>query len=68
MLELDLLLVPFVKEEFSNLTYQEQVLYTELLDEEDQDLFSWLMGTAKPQNQEYENIIAKILAHNKKQN
>ena len=44
MLELDLLLVPFAQEVFSDLPYQEQLLYEQLLDEEDQDLFAWLMG------------------------
>ena len=64
MLELDLLLVPFAQEVFSDLPYQEQLLYEQLLDEEDQDLFAWLMGTAIPQNNRFQLIIAKILAHN----
>jgi antitoxin CptB len=64
MLELDLLLVPFSQEVFSDLPYQEQLLYEQLLDEEDQDLFAWLMGTTIPQNSRFRHIIAKILAHN----
>jgi len=64
MLELDLLLVPFAQEVFSDLPYQEQLLYEQLLDEEDQDLFAWLMGTAIPQDNRFQLIIAKILAHN----
>jgi len=64
MLELDLLLMPFAQEVFSDLPYQEQLLYEQLLDEEDQDLFAWLMGTAIPQNNRFQLIIAKILAHN----
>ena len=64
MLELDLLLVPFAQEAFSDLPYQEQLLYEQLLDEEDQDLFAWLMGTTIPQDSRFGLIIAKILAHN----
>ena len=64
MLELDLLLVPFAQEVFSGLPYQEQLLYEQLLDEEDQDIFAWLMGTAIPQDTRFQLIIAKILAHN----
>ena len=64
MLELDLLLMPFAQEVFSDLPYQEQLLYEQLLDEEDQDLFAWLMGTAIPQDNRFQLIIAKILAHN----
>lgn len=63
MLELDLLLVPFAQEIFIELTLQEQLLYEKFLSEEDQDLFAWLMGTATPQNNQYQSIIAKILAH-----
>ncbi len=65
MLELDLLLVPFVNDVFSNLSHQEQVLYNEFLEEEDQDLFAWLMGSAIPPNKDYLDLIAKILAHSK---
>jgi antitoxin CptB len=66
MLELDLLLVPFVQGMFSDLSHQEQLLYEQFLEEEDQDLFAWLMGTAAPQNDQFQIIIAKILAHSNK--
>ncbi len=66
MLELDLLLVPFVDDVFEQLDHQEQMLYARFLEEEDQDLFAWLLGTVTPSNQAYEKIIAKILAHSKK--
>ncbi len=63
MLELDLLLVPFAREVFESLTYQEQLLYSEFLREEDQDLFAWLLGTADPADPRYKPLIARILAH-----
>ena len=66
MLELDLLLVPFVDDVFAQLDHEEQVLYSKFLEEEDQDLFAWLLGTAAPPNEAFKKIIAKILAHSKK--
>ena len=39
---------------------------SKFLEEEDQDLFAWLLGTAAPPNEAFEKIIAKILAHSKK--
>lgn len=65
MLELDLLLVPFAKEKFDSLNHQDQVLYSELLKQEDQDLWTWLLGQAKPSDERLIPIIEKILAHKK---
>jgi len=65
MLELDLLLSPFATEIFDSLSYQDQVLYNDLLNEEDQDLHAWLMGRAEPREARFRSIIAQILAHNK---
>jgi len=64
MLELDLLLVPFATEVFESLSRPDQVLYIELLEEEDQDLFSWLMQRSAPNDPRFESIIRQILAHN----
>ncbi len=66
MLELDLLLVPFTEEAFDSLDHQEQLLYRDLLGEEDQDLFAWLMGRATPTEQRFIPMIELILAHSKK--
>lgn len=63
MLELDLLLVPFAQEVFETLSYQDQLLYSDFLEQEDQDLFSWLMGRQAPTDERFSSIIAKILAH-----
>lgn len=68
MRELDLLLVPFVNEVFDTLNYQEQLLYSEFLKEEDQDLFAWLMGRAEPPKSKYNPIIVKILANKQQSN
>jgi antitoxin CptB len=66
MLELDLLLVPFATEVFDTLSSQDQLLYSDLLEEEDQDLFSWLMQRSDPEDSRFNGIIQKILAHNNK--
>ncbi|MGY8786056.1 MAG: FAD assembly factor SdhE [Pseudomonadales bacterium] len=64
MLELDLLLVPFAREVFESLSHPDQMLYSELLEEEDQDLFTWLMQRTPPEDPRFESIIRQILAHN----
>ena len=64
MLELDLLLVPFAREVFESLSHSDQMLYSELLEEEDQDLFTWLMRRSVPNDTRFEPIIRQILAHN----
>ncbi|MFP6827049.1 MAG: succinate dehydrogenase assembly factor 2 [Pseudohongiellaceae bacterium] len=66
MLELDLLLAPFAQEVFETLTYEDQLLYSDLLEQEDQDLFSWLLGRQVPADERFGPIIAKILAHKQK--
>lgn len=64
MLELDLLLEPFVNNVFNELCLKEQSVYSKLLDEEDKDLLAWFMGTSKPEDLGYKELIAKILAYN----
>lgn len=64
MLELDLLLMPFAAEVYEILPGEEQLLYVELLEQEDQDLWSWLMERSEPANPKLKTIIARILAHN----
>ena len=60
MLELDLLLVPFATEVFESLSRPDQVLYSDLLKEEDQDLFTWLMQRSAPNDPRFEPIIRQI--------
>ena len=43
MLELDLLLLPFVTDKLAELDDSQQKIYQRLLEQEDQDLFSWLI-------------------------
>ncbi len=61
MLELDLVLEPFVKQRYPELPAAEQARYRRLLESEDQDLFSWFLGRVKPQDEELANIVEQIL-------
>ena len=65
MLELDPLLVPFVKSQFEFLSRPDQLLYIEFLQQEDQDLFAWLIRREEPSDSRFQLIIDKILAHRK---
>ena len=63
MLELDLILEPFVKQCFRELSPADQQRYRNLLESEDQDLFSWFMGRVKPQDEELAIIVERILEY-----
>lgn len=63
MLELDLILVPFLEECFGGLTEQERQRYEYLLTQEDQDLFRWFLGREVPDDPELAAIVAQILIH-----
>lgn len=62
MLELDLILLPFVTERLGALDESEQFLYRELLEEEDQDLFAWLVHRQPPPRASLARIVELILA------
>ena len=63
MLELDLLLVPFAREVFENLSTEDQLLYRDLLAEEDQDLWNWFLERVEPSEARFKPMIGRILAH-----
>lgn len=61
MLELDLLLVPFVREAFSGLDAEDQQRYRQLLECEDQDMFGWFMQRSEPEDPDLRRIVRMIL-------
>lgn len=61
MLELDVLLVPFMQEAFAEQTLENQQRFVKLLDCEDQDLFLWFMQREQPQDEDLQQIIRIIL-------
>lgn len=64
MLELDLVLMPFAKDCYPGLDEAEQALYRRLLESEDQDMFSWFMGHAAPDDAEFARMVEFILQWN----
>lgn len=61
MLELDVLLLPFLEEVYSDLCEEDQTKYRDLLECEDPDLFQWFMRTATSSNPNHQYIVNMIL-------
>lgn len=63
MLELDLVLGPFLENIYSTLPEQDQVRFQLLLESQDQDLFKWFLRKEEPEDPELKNIVNLILSH-----
>lgn len=63
MLELELKLVPFVRDCFADLSDAEQAAYVALLAEEDWQIFDWLQGKETPADPLTQNLVERIVAH-----
>ncbi len=61
MLELDVLLVPFLEEVYSDLAPDDQDRYRCLLESEDQDMFGWFMQRNEPEDPDLQRIVRIIL-------
>lgn len=61
MLELDVLLVPFVQEVYPTLDAENQARYRKLLECEDQDMFGWFMQRGEPEDADLRHIVLMIL-------
>lgn len=61
MLELDVLLVPFLEEVYSDLPADDQARYRQLLECEDQDMFGWFMQRGEPDDPDLKRIVRMIL-------
>jgi antitoxin CptB len=61
MLELDVLLVPFVREVYPNLNEQDRARYCKLLECEDQDMFGWFMERSESEDPELQRMVRMIL-------
>lgn len=62
MRELDLLLLPFVEGFLRDLSAEDQALYRLLLEEEDQDLYNWLVLRDPAPNEALTKIVGVIRA------
>lgn len=61
MLELDLLLEPFVTARYRDLDETDRQRYQELMRCEDQDLFGWFLRKEQPEDPELAAIVRSIL-------
>ena len=61
MLELDVLLVPFVREVYPDLDEVNQARYRKLLACEDQDMFGWFMEREEPADEDLRLVVRMIL-------
>lgn len=61
MLELDVLLVPFMEQAFRDLAEDDQDRFVRLLDCEDQDLFVWFMQRGKSEDPDLQRMVDLIL-------
>jgi len=63
MLELDLILMPFLENVYPTLSPEDQLLYQRLLEEQDQDMYAWFMRREDPVNTELQRIVDIIRAN-----
>jgi len=63
MLELDVLLKPFIEEAYRGLPADDQKRYKDLLDCEDADLFTWFMERIEPEDPDMNRIVNLVLEH-----
>ncbi len=61
MLELDVLLVPFVQEVYATLGEEDRARYRKLLECEDQDMFGSFMQRGEPEDADLRHIVRMIL-------
>jgi len=62
MLELDVLLVPFMEQGFAELSEQDKDTFVRLLECEDQDLFVWFMQRGKSEDPQLQRLVEHMLA------
>jgi antitoxin CptB len=61
MLELDLVLEPFVTARYASLDERDRERFQRLMISEDQDLFGWFLRREKPADEELAAIVNQIL-------
>ncbi len=60
MLELDLVLLPFLENTFPSLNEEDQKLFEKLLEGEDQDMFAWFLRRVEPEDEDIQRIVSLI--------
>ena len=64
MLELDLILIPFLDNHYDSLAPEDKDRYHLLLDCEDQDLFGWFLNRIVPEDVELKKIVTIVREKN----
>lgn len=60
MLELDLVLMPFLENVYPNLAQADKERYWKLLECEDQDMFAWFLRREDPEDIELKRIVTIV--------
>lgn len=63
MLELDLILLPFLENVYPGLAQADKESYWALLEEQDQDMYAWFMRREDPLKPELQRIVDIIRAN-----
>ena len=64
MLELDLVLSPFLENHYDHITPEEQALFQNLLEEQDQDMFNWFIHRHVPEDANIKKIVDLVRSKN----
>lgn len=65
MLELDLIMVPYVEGRFAILPKEDQARFVRLLECEDTELFKWFLGKESPEDPDHALIVNDIINYAK---
>ena len=60
MLELDLILNPFLEDHYDGLSDTDKLCYEKLLEEQDPDLYFWFMKNGEPEADDLKRIVTII--------
>ncbi len=60
MLELDILLANFFDQHYDTLSAAEELLFEQILEQEDVVLYAWFMGAEHPENPKLAELVARI--------
>jgi len=64
LLELELVLQPFMRKELHALGAADRARYARLLQYDDCDIFDWIQGRGEPEDRDLVDLVARIRAAN----
>ncbi|MAZ77345.1 MAG: response regulator receiver protein [Legionellaceae bacterium] len=63
MLELDVMLKPYLDDVYPSLDESQQAVFRRLLEQQDQNLFEWLTARHTPEDTELANMVKQIRSY-----